>query len=80
MIGERVASRAREVVDEEEDPVVSNFLMRNLPVVLLLQAPGLAGKRWSCVAAEDQDHRLLALVGGEAHLPRFIRLNEIGAR
>ena len=48
--------------------------------VKFFQAPGLAGKRRSCVAAEDQDHRLLVLVPGQVDLSLVIRLHEIRRR
>ena len=61
-------------VDDEEGSRLT------ILAVKFLQAPGLAGERWSCVAAENQHHRLLVFVRREADLSSSIELDEIGLR
>ena len=61
-------------VDDEESSRLT------ILAVKFLQAPGLAGERWSCVAAENQDHRLLFFVRRKTDLAIAIRLDEVGLR
>ena len=44
LVGKSVASRTGEIVHKEENSIVSEFLMRDAPVLLALQSPGLTGK------------------------------------
>ena len=61
-------------VDDEEGSRLT------ILAVKFLQAPGLAGERWSCVAAKNQHHRLLVFMRRKADLASPIRLDEIRLR